>query len=93
MPRTAHRQERISLRVSPRAKQKLERAAAYAEKTLTDFVLDVALQTADSLVRQKEVIALNPDEWERFEKLLLNPPEPNRRLKKAFAEHARTVRG
>jgi len=92
MPRTAQRQERISLRLSPHSKSKLERAAAYTDKTLTDFVIDVALQRADAVVRQHEVIALSQDEWARFQKLLLNPPKPNRRLRKAFAEHARVVR-
>lgn len=92
MPRVARRRERISLRVSPQAKHKLERAAAYSEKTLTDFVIDVALRQADTLVREHEVIALTSGEWERFRKLLLRPPAPNRRLKKAFAERARVVR-
>jgi uncharacterized protein (DUF1778 family) len=92
MPRTAQRQERISLRVSPRSKAALERAAAYADKTLTDFVIEVALQKADSVVREHEVIALSPAGWEEFQRMLLHPPKPNRRLKKAFAEHARIVR-
>ncbi len=92
MPRTARRQERISLRVSPQSKQKLERAAAYADKTLTDFVIDVALQNADAVMREHEAIALTGDEWERFRRLLLNPTTPNKRLKRAFAERARTVR-
>jgi len=92
MPRTAQRQERISLRLSPHAKHKLERAAAYSEKTLTDFVIDVALQKADALVREHEVVELTAAEWARFQKLLLNPPAPNKRLKKAFAAHARIAR-
>ena len=92
MPRTAQRQERINLRLSPQSKSKLERAAAYQDKTLTDFVVDVALQKADAIVREHEVIALTADEWERFHKLLLNPPPLNKRLRKAFAEHARVVR-
>ena len=92
MPRTAQRPERISLRLGQDAKRKLERAAAYSDKTLTDFVIDVALQRADAIVRQHEVITLTRTEWEHFQEMLLNPPEPNRRLKKAFAEHARVVR-
>ena len=44
MPRTAQHPDRINLRLSRDAKRKLERAAAYSEKTLTDFVIDVALQ-------------------------------------------------
>lgn len=92
MPRNAQRQERINLRVSAQSKNKLERAAAYADKTLTDFVIDVALQEANAVVREHEVIALTAAEWQRFQRLLLRPPEPNQRLKKAFAEHGRTVR-
>ena len=92
MPRTAQRPDRISLRLGREAKRKLERAAAYSDQTLTDFVIDVALQKADAIVRQHEVITLTRAEWERFQEMLLNPPEPNKRLKKAFAEHARVVR-
>jgi uncharacterized protein (DUF1778 family) len=92
MPRTALRQERISIRLSPQSKRKLERAAAYADKTLTDFVVDVALQKADAVVREHEVITLNAEEWERFQDLLLNPPEPNEKLQRALEEHSRIVR-
>jgi uncharacterized protein (DUF1778 family) len=92
MPRTAQRPDRINLRLGRNAKRKLERAAAYSDKTLTDFVIDVALQRADAIVRKNEVITLTRTEWDRFQDLLLNPPEPNKRLKKAFAEHARVVR-
>jgi uncharacterized protein (DUF1778 family) len=92
MPKPARRQQRIALRVSSDAKYKLERAAAYAEKTLTDFVLDVALQKAESVVRDHEVIALTAPEWQRLQKHLLHPPVPNKRLKRAFAEHKRVVR-
>lgn len=92
MPRTAQRQDRISIRLSPQSKRKLERAAAYADKTLTDFVVDVALQKADAIVRENEVIALNAEEWERFQELLLNPPAPNERLQRALEEHDRIVR-
>ena len=92
MPRTARRQERISLRVSPDSKDTLERAAAYVDKTLTDFVIDVALRQAKSVVREHETIALTALEWKRFRKLLLNPPRPNKRLRKAFADRAKTVR-
>ena len=92
MPRTARREQRISLRISPRSKLVLERAAAYADKTLTDFVIDVALKEANALVRESEVIALNSDEWGRFQKLLLNPAKPNKRLNKAMSERARVVR-
>lgn len=92
MTSTASRADRISLRVSREAKRKLERAAAFSDKTLTDFVVEVALQKADAVVREQTVIALTAPEWKRFEALLLDPPAPGRRLKRAYAEHARIVR-
>jgi uncharacterized protein (DUF1778 family) len=79
MTRAAQRQERISLRVSLSSKRRLERAAAYSEKTLTDFVVDEALRRADTIVREREVISLAADEWGRLQKLLVDPPKPNRR--------------
>jgi uncharacterized protein (DUF1778 family) len=92
MPRSATRSDRISLRVSPRAKQTLERAAAYSDKTLTDYITDHALAHAEADVREQEIITLTPEAWEEFQRMLLDPPEPNERLKKALAEHARVVR-
>lgn len=92
MARIAQRQERISLRLSPQSKAKLERAAAYTDKTLTDFVVDVALQRADSVVREREVVTLSPAGWEEFQRMLLHPQKPNKRLQRAFAERARIVR-
>lgn len=91
MPRIAQRQDRISLRLSPQSKQTLERAAAYLDRTLTDFVVDVALQKAEAVVHEHEVIALTAEEWRRFQDMLLNPPEPNERLGKALAEHDRII--
>jgi uncharacterized protein (DUF1778 family) len=92
MPRTAQRLDRISLRLSPQAKRKLERAAAYSDKTLTDFVVDVALQKADVIVREHEVITLSAKEWERFQALLLHPPKPNTKLKQTLAWYRQVAR-
>jgi len=91
MPRVAQHQERFSLRLNRQSKQKLERAVAYLDKTLTDFVIDIALQQAESVLRAHEAIALTAEEWTRFQELLLNPPEPNARLQQALDNHGRVV--
>jgi uncharacterized protein (DUF1778 family) len=70
----------------------MERAAAYSDKTLTDFITDVALERAEALVREQEVITLSAEDWELFQEMILNPPEPNERLKEALAMHAKIVR-
>lgn len=92
MPRTADRQDRISLRLSPHSKRKLQRAATYSDKTLSDFVLDCALRQADEVVRKQEVVTLKPEDWDRFVEALMNPPKPNRKLKEALAWHAKVIR-
>jgi uncharacterized protein (DUF1778 family) len=78
--------------LSPQAKRKLERAAAYADKTLTDFVVDVALQQANAIVREHEVITLNADEWNRLQQMLLNPPKPNAKMKQGLAWYRQVAR-
>jgi uncharacterized protein (DUF1778 family) len=92
MPRTATRQDRIHLRVSSRLKSTMERAAAYSDKTLTDFITEAAAERAEAVVRAQEAITLTPEAWEEFRRLLLDPPEPNEKLKAALSEHARVVR-
>lgn len=91
MPRAAQRQDRISIRLSPQSKRMLERAAAYSEKTLTDFMVDVALQKADAVVREHEVVTLDAAAFQRFQDLLLDPPAPNRTLTEAFAWYAKVT--
>jgi uncharacterized protein (DUF1778 family) len=92
MPRAVDRTDRISLRISPRAKRTLERAAGYADRTLTDFVTEAAVERAEAVVRSHELVTLPPEAWETFRAMLLDPPEPSERLEAALAEHRRVVR-
>lgn len=92
MPRAAQRQDRLSLRLSPQSKQILERAAGYLDKTLTDFVVDVAVRQAEQVVSEHESIVLTREEWTRFQTMLLDPPEPNARLQQVLEAHTRIVR-
>lgn len=87
MPRTATRQDRIHLRVNPQAKRTMERAAAYSDKTLTDFITEAAAEKAEAVVRAQEAITLTPEAWEEFRRLL-DPPEPNDKIKEVEARTA-----
>ena len=92
MPRTdTVKQERMHIRVDAAAKQKLERAAAYANRSLSDFVLSRALDAADELIRSHESIRLTEADWMVLLDALENPPEPNARLRQAFADHKTRV--
>ena len=86
------KQERMHIRVDTLAKQKLERAAAYAQKSLSEFVLGEALSAADEVIHEHETLTLTRADWEVFLDALENPPKPNVNLKQAFAEHQQRVK-
>jgi hypothetical protein len=48
------KQERMHIRLDTLSKQKLERAAAYAHKSLSEFVLSQALHAADDVIQEHE---------------------------------------
>ena len=83
--------QRMHIRLDTLSKQKLERAAAYAHKSLSEFVLGQALHAADEVIHEHETLTLNGADWEVFLDALDNPPRPNARLKRAFAEHRKRV--
>ena len=85
------KQERMHIRLDTCSKQKLEQAAAYAHKTLSEFVLGQALHAADEVIKEHETIMLDETDWGVFLDALDNPPKPNSKLRRAFAEHNRRV--
>ena len=85
------KQERMHIRLDTLSKQKLERAAAYAHKSLSEFVLVQALHAADEVIQEHETLTLEEADWGVFLDALDNPPKPNAKLKKAFSEHKKRV--
>jgi len=85
------KQERMHIRLDTLSKHKLERAAAYAHKSLSEFVLGQALHAADEVIHEHETLTLNQTDWEVFLDALENPPKPSAKLKQAFAEHRKRV--
>ncbi len=85
------KQERMHIRLDALSKQKLERAASYAHKSLSEFVLGQALHAADEVIHEHETLELSQADWALFLNALEQPPAPNAKLKRAFAEHKRRV--
>ena len=85
------KQERMHIRLDRLSKQKLERAAAYAHKSLSEFVLGQALHAADEVIHEHETLTLNTGDWEVFLDALEYPPRPSAKLKQAFAEYKKRV--
>ena len=87
---TAHSQ-RINLRLSETAKQRIEQAAAVEGRTVSAFIVSSALENAEKTVRRHETVALARQDAMRFLEALSNPLPPNDRLRAALEEHARRV--
>ena len=53
------------------------------------FERDNTFEAADHLIRER--LILSDQDWEMFSAALVNPPEPNAALQKAFASHDRLI--
>ena len=85
------RSERINLRLSKTAKQRIEQAAQIEGKTVNAFILSSALENAEKAVRRHETVALAREDATRFFEALSDPSPPNDRLRVALTEHIRRV--
>ena len=87
------KRDRMHLRLDARTKRKLERAAAYEETTVSDFVLAKALAAAERVIDAHERITLSAKDWDVFYDALINPPEPNETLREAARRYRERVGG
>ncbi|HLG86346.1 MAG TPA: DUF1778 domain-containing protein [Alphaproteobacteria bacterium] len=83
----------MHLRLDAKTKRKLERAAAYEETSVTDFVLAYAVAAAERVISSHEKITLSAKDWEIFYDALINPPEPNEKLMEAARRYRERVGG
>jgi len=84
LSKTSPKRDRMHLRLDAATKRKLERAATYSQKSVTDFVLSQAVNAADQVLKSHEHHLLSTADWETFCKALDRPPKPNRALKEGF---------
>jgi len=77
------RSARLEARITLEQKELLSRAAALLGRSLTDFVVTSAYETAARTVREHEAMVLSNRDRKIFVKALLNPPTPGARLRKA----------
>jgi len=83
----------MHLRVDVTTKRKLERAAAYEDTSVSDFVLANAVAAAERVIGAQEKIALSTTDWDVFYAALFNPPEPNEKLKDAARRYRERIGG
>ncbi len=77
------RHARLEARVSAAQKSLLQQAAALSGRTLSEFVVASAQDEARRVIAEHESIRLSREEQSSFVQALLNPTQPNARLKRA----------
>ena len=80
------RSEKLDLRLTPQAKRRIQAAADAQNKSVSEFVLDSALTTADVLLADQSGVRLNAEQWKAFLEALDAPPQYDERLERLLTE-------
>ena len=86
MPTTQTRSEKLDLRLTLVAKQKLYRAAAAANRSVSDFVIESALARADETLADRQHFGLDAEQWTAFMSALDAPPRRHERMEHLLNE-------
>lgn len=93
MPKAATKSERLEARVTPEQKARIQRAADLEGRSLTEFVVTHLEADAERTISEHEVITFSPRDSDLFFKTLINPPEPNEKLRAAFKRYREMLGG
>lgn len=72
-PSRTNRDTRLNIRTSSKQDLLIRQAAAAADKTVSEFVLDSATVAAEQILADRRYFALSPDAWEAFDAALARP--------------------
>ena len=78
---------RLEARLPVEVHAMLKRAAEIQGRTLTDFVVAASSEAARQTIEETEIIRLSVEDQRLFAESLINPPEPNDALRRAFEKH------
>ena len=81
---TSPKRDTLNLRIRPEVRGMIDRAAALAGKSRTDFVLDAASRAAEDALLNRAVFLAPPDAYAEFLDRLDAPPQPNERLRRTL---------
>jgi uncharacterized protein (DUF1778 family) len=86
MVQRSNRTEKLDLRLTQAAKRTLQAAASAAHKSVSEFVLETALNEASERLADRTAFALDEENWDAFVKALDAPPRRHARLERLFRE-------
>lgn len=79
----APKQARLGVRLDNQVKALLQHAASLRGRSMTDFLVDSAVEAAERVIKDASVISLGVEDARQFASALLTPPPPNAALKSA----------
>lgn len=82
---------RLEARITQSTHSRIKLAAEIQGRTVTDFVVHAALEAATKAIEENFVVQLSVEGQQAFAESLLNPPEPNDALRRAFERHSALV--
>jgi uncharacterized protein (DUF1778 family) len=86
MPSPSSRSEKLDIRITPEAKQILQQAAKQRHTTISQFVLESALDSASTVLAERSRLILNAEQWEAFMVALDAPPRHHPRMERLLNE-------
>jgi uncharacterized protein (DUF1778 family) len=80
------RSEKLDLRLTRKAKQTLQEAAAASNRSVSEFVLESALARADEALANRQTFVLDAVHWKAFMAALDAPPRSLPSLERLLKE-------
>ncbi len=86
METRTRRTEKLDIRLTPTAKRTLYAAASAAQRSVSDFVLESALERAEETLADRRHFGLDAERWRDFMAALDAPPRELPRLQRLLSE-------
>ncbi len=83
---SSQRSDKLDIRISPEAKRILQEAARARHTTISQFVIDSALITANEVLAERRRIGLDSEQWTAFMTALDAPPRMHERMTRLLKE-------
>jgi uncharacterized protein (DUF1778 family) len=80
----APRRDTLNVRISAAERNLIDRAAASAGTTRTEFILRAARRAAEETLLDQAVLSVSPEAYADFLARLDAPPAPNERLRRTM---------
>lgn len=77
--------QRIEVRATERQETILRQAAAATDRTMTDFILDSAVDHAERILAERRWFVASPEQYEEFLRMLDQPLESTEKFEKLWS--------